>query len=68
MLGVFAEFERAIIQERIQAGLARARREGHEERQADRGRARIEPREKRHPHSAGERQGRSQDRARVRHR
>jgi DNA invertase Pin-like site-specific DNA recombinase len=28
MLGVFAEFERAIIRERIQAGLARARAEG----------------------------------------
>ena len=28
MLGVFAEFERAIIQERIHAGLARARERG----------------------------------------
>jgi len=28
MLGVFSEFERAIIQERIKAGLARARAEG----------------------------------------
>jgi DNA invertase Pin-like site-specific DNA recombinase len=28
MLGVFAEFERAIIQERVRAGLARARSEG----------------------------------------
>lgn len=28
MLGVFAEFERSIIQERVRAGLARARREG----------------------------------------
>ncbi len=28
MMGVFAEFERAMIQERIHAGLARARREG----------------------------------------
>jgi DNA invertase Pin-like site-specific DNA recombinase len=28
MLGVFAEFERAIIQERIHAGLARARAKG----------------------------------------
>ena len=28
MLGVFAEFERAIIQERIHAGLARAREKG----------------------------------------
>jgi hypothetical protein len=35
MLGVFAEFERAIIQERIHAGLGRAR-QGHQERQADR--------------------------------
>jgi DNA invertase Pin-like site-specific DNA recombinase len=28
MLGVFAEFERAIIQERIHAGIARARKHG----------------------------------------
>ncbi|HEY2531701.1 MAG TPA: recombinase family protein [Xanthobacteraceae bacterium] len=28
MLGVFAEFERSIIQERVRAGLVRARREG----------------------------------------
>jgi DNA invertase Pin-like site-specific DNA recombinase len=28
MLGVFAEFERAMIQERVRAGLARARSEG----------------------------------------
>jgi DNA invertase Pin-like site-specific DNA recombinase len=28
MLGVFAEFERAIIQERVRAGIARARAEG----------------------------------------
>ena len=28
MLGVFAEFERSIIQERIRAGIARARRSG----------------------------------------
>jgi DNA invertase Pin-like site-specific DNA recombinase len=28
MLGVFAEFERSIIQERVRAGLARARGEG----------------------------------------
>jgi DNA invertase Pin-like site-specific DNA recombinase len=28
MLGVFAEFERAIIQERINAGIARAREKG----------------------------------------
>jgi DNA invertase Pin-like site-specific DNA recombinase len=28
MVGVFAEFERAMIQERVKAGLARARREG----------------------------------------
>ena len=30
MMGVFAEFERSIIQERIRAGLARARSEGKE--------------------------------------
>jgi hypothetical protein len=34
MLGVFAEFERSIIQERIAAGIAGARH-GHQERQAD---------------------------------
>ena len=28
MLGVFAEFERSIIQERVKAGLARARAKG----------------------------------------
>src|SRR5258708_5648278 len=28
MMGVFAEFERAMIQERVRAGLARARAEG----------------------------------------
>ena len=28
MLGVFAEFERSIIQERVRAGLQRARKEG----------------------------------------
>jgi DNA invertase Pin-like site-specific DNA recombinase len=28
MVGVFAEFERAMIQERVRAGLARARKEG----------------------------------------
>src|SRR5262245_45840164 len=28
MLGVFAEFERSIIQERVRAGLQRAKREG----------------------------------------
>ena len=28
MMGVFAEFERAMIRERVQAGLARAREEG----------------------------------------
>jgi DNA invertase Pin-like site-specific DNA recombinase len=28
MMGVFAEFERAVIQERVRAGLARARSEG----------------------------------------
>ena len=32
MLGVFAEFERAIIQERVRAGLARARAESPQER------------------------------------
>src|ERR1700746_2312266 len=36
MLAVFAEFERAIIQERIHAGLARARAKGTRERQTNR--------------------------------
>jgi DNA invertase Pin-like site-specific DNA recombinase len=30
MMGVFAEFERAMIQERVRAGLARARDEGRQ--------------------------------------
>jgi DNA invertase Pin-like site-specific DNA recombinase len=34
MMGVFAEFERAIIQERVRAGLARARSEGEAARPA----------------------------------
>src|SRR3954466_15235149 len=38
MLGVFAEFERAMIQERVRAGLARARSEGKQL-----GRPRIAP-------------------------
>ena len=38
MLGVFAEFERGIIRERVNAGLARAREKG-----VTLGRPRIEP-------------------------
>ena len=38
MLGVFAEFERTIIQERVKAGLARARAKG-----TTLGRPRTEP-------------------------
>jgi DNA invertase Pin-like site-specific DNA recombinase len=38
MMGVFAEFERSMIQERVRAGLARARSEGKRL-----GRPRIEP-------------------------
>ena len=34
MMGVFAEFERAMIRERVMAGLARARKEGLEETDA----------------------------------
>lgn len=30
MLGVFAQFERGIIRERVNAGLARAKAQGHE--------------------------------------
>jgi DNA invertase Pin-like site-specific DNA recombinase len=41
MLGVFAEFERAIIQERIDAGLARAREKGTKSARPI-GRAKIE--------------------------
>jgi DNA invertase Pin-like site-specific DNA recombinase len=42
MLGVFAEFERAIIQERIHAGIARARKCGTKSGKPI-GRARIAP-------------------------
>ena len=38
MMGVFAEFERSILQERIRAGIARARQEGKHL-----GRPRIDP-------------------------
>ena len=68
MLGVFAEFERAIIQERIHAGLARAREKGTRERQTN---WPIEDRRNErsgNPRSTGERQGHSQDRTRVQHR
>ena len=43
MLGVFAEFERAIIQERIHAGIARARVKGTKSGRPI-GRARVDPR------------------------
>jgi DNA invertase Pin-like site-specific DNA recombinase len=42
MLGVFAEFERAIIQERINAGIARAREKGTKSGKPI-GRARVDP-------------------------
>ena len=42
MLGVFAEFERAIIQERINAGIARAREKGTKGGKPI-GRARVDP-------------------------
>jgi DNA invertase Pin-like site-specific DNA recombinase len=42
MLGVFAEFERAIIQERINAGIARAREKGTRSGKPI-GRARVDP-------------------------
>ena len=68
MLGVFAEFERAIIQERIQAGLARARDKGTKSGKPI-GRARDRRNERSgDPFSAGERQRYSQNRARVPHR
>ena len=34
MLGVFAEFERSLIRERVMAGLARGSQAGHQEREA----------------------------------
>jgi DNA invertase Pin-like site-specific DNA recombinase len=46
MLGVFAEFERAIIQERVHAGLARAREKGTKSGKAI-GRPQIDPRKAR---------------------
>jgi DNA invertase Pin-like site-specific DNA recombinase len=42
MLGVFAEFERAIIQERINAGIARAREKGTKSGKPI-GRTRVDP-------------------------
>jgi DNA invertase Pin-like site-specific DNA recombinase len=42
MLGVFAEFERAIIQERINAGIARGREKGTKSGKPI-GRARVDP-------------------------
>ena len=42
MLVVFAEFERAIIQERINAGIARAREKGTKSGKPI-GRARVDP-------------------------
>ena len=51
MMGVFAEFERAMIQERVRAGLARVRSEGKQL-----GRPRIAPEiEKRYPCRSGSR-------------
>jgi N6-adenosine-specific RNA methylase IME4 len=50
MLGVFAEFERSIIRNRVKAGMTRALPPGNEERQADRpaaaaaGQGRADPR------------------------
>jgi DNA invertase Pin-like site-specific DNA recombinase len=67
MLGVFAEFERSIIQETIAAGIARARA-GHHERQAYRQGKDRPGRGSGHPGGAGERQGHPEGRARVRHR
>ena len=67
MLGVFAEFERSIIQERIAAGIARARAQGTRSGKPI-GRARIDPaRKAANPGVAGERQGHPEGRARVRH-
>jgi DNA invertase Pin-like site-specific DNA recombinase len=67
MLGVFAEFERAIIQEA--STLALPGRERRAPKAANQSVGRRRPNERsRDPRSAGRRQGYSQDRARVRHR
>ena len=61
MMGVFAEFERTMIQERVHAGLARARKEGKRL-----GRPRVEPGDREgHPKSPQARQGHEQDRGRA---
>jgi DNA invertase Pin-like site-specific DNA recombinase len=65
MLGVFAEFERSIIQERIAAGIARARAQGTRSGKPI-GRARIAPSREEAIRAAGERQGHFESRPRVR--
>jgi DNA invertase Pin-like site-specific DNA recombinase len=66
MMGVFAEFERSMIQERVRAGLQRARREGKRL-----GRPPIAPKLKERIQEAlkapGRPRGRARDRRAVRH-
>ena len=66
MCGVFAEFERSMIVERVNAGIARARENGTRSGRAI-GRPKISPSQRgRHPSSAGAgRQGCSQARSRA---
>jgi hypothetical protein len=66
MLGVFAEFERSLIQERIAAGIARARATGTRSGKPI-GRASRPGHGSGHPGGAGERQGHFEGRARVGH-
>jgi DNA invertase Pin-like site-specific DNA recombinase len=66
MLGVFAEFERSILAERVRAGLARAKVEGKQL-----GRPPISPISKNSqgsPGKDGAQGGRAQDRSTVRRR
>ena len=65
MLGVFAEFERSIIQERVRAGLKRARSEGKASRQASTS-PRTSRANPRGSEQAGAHRGRAQDRCPVR--
>ena len=54
MMGVFAEFERSIIQERVRAGLRKTREEGRNERGRTQGRAQDRDRAWRQPHYRSE--------------
>ena len=70
MLGVFAEFERSIIQGRIAAGIARARAQGTRSGKPIGRGTRVKGRPGQgsgHPGGAGERQGHFEGRAGVGH-